>query len=66
MHSRYASNRTKITEDQAHPVFDAKKRIAVFHNGFITNFLELSEELLQQKVITSAEAKSMSDSELIA
>ena len=46
VHSRYASNRTKITEGQAHPVFDSKKRIAIFHNGFITNFLDLTEELL--------------------
>lgn len=45
IHSRYASNRTMISEEYAHPVFDNQNRILIFHNGFITNTTELIEEL---------------------
>ena len=47
--SRYASNRTMMNEEYAHPVSDSKNRILVFHNGFITNTVELIEELVQNK-----------------
>ena len=63
IHSRYASRRGTIRDDQAHPVFDSKKRVAVFHNGFITNFKELLRELYPYK---DPSKSNMSDSELIA
>ena len=37
MHSRYASKKGTMRDNQANPVFDTKNRVAVFHNGFITN-----------------------------
>ena len=63
IHSRYASRRGTIRDDQAHPVFDSKNRVAVFHNGFITNFKDLLRELYPYK---DPSKSNMSDSELIA
>jgi len=45
LHSRYASFKNTIREDLAHPIFDYKNRIAIFHNGFIANYEDLSKEL---------------------
>jgi glucosamine 6-phosphate synthetase-like amidotransferase/phosphosugar isomerase protein len=49
MHSRYASRKGTMRDNQANPVFDAKNRVAVFHNGFVTNFKDLTSELFPHK-----------------
>jgi glucosamine 6-phosphate synthetase-like amidotransferase/phosphosugar isomerase protein len=47
LHSRYASHKLTIKQHLAHPLFDEKNRVAVFHNGFIANYEDLSKELKQ-------------------
>jgi len=42
LHSRYASRKNTMRDKQAHPVFDQDERVAVFHNGFVTNYKELA------------------------
>jgi glucosamine 6-phosphate synthetase-like amidotransferase/phosphosugar isomerase protein len=37
LHSRYSSKQGFIKDVHAHPHFDLKNRIALFHNGFIAN-----------------------------
>ena len=63
LHSRYASRRGTIRDDQAHPIFDEGNRVAVFHNGFITNYKELFRELFPKKDPSKV---NLTDSELIA
>jgi glucosamine--fructose-6-phosphate aminotransferase (isomerizing) len=63
VHSRYASKRGTIRDQQAHPVFDEENRVAVFHNGFVTNFKELTRELFPKKDPAKV---NLTDSELIA
>ena len=63
MHSRYASRKGTMRDNQANPVFDAKSRVAVFHNGFVTNFKDLTSELFPHK---SKSKQTQTDSELIA
>ena len=63
LHSRYASRRGTIRDKQAHPVFDEENRVAIFHNGFITNFKELLKELFPNK---NPSTVNLTDSELIA
>jgi len=63
IHSRYASRRGTIRDTQAHPVFDEENRVAVFHNGFVTNFKELIRELFPKKDPAKV---NLTDSELIA
>jgi glucosamine 6-phosphate synthetase-like amidotransferase/phosphosugar isomerase protein len=43
LHSRYASTKGKIKESLAHPHYDDKNRIIVFHNGFIANYEDLQK-----------------------
>lgn len=45
IHSRYASLKGKIKDSLAHPNFDDKNRLVVFHNGFIANYEDLSKQL---------------------
>ena len=59
LHSRYASRKNTMREKQAHPVFDDKERVAVFHNGFVTNHKELIQELFPNK---DASKSTLSDS----
>lgn len=40
--SRYASLQGTITDERAHPIHSADHKFSLFHNGFITNFKELS------------------------
>ena len=63
LHSRYASRKNTMRDNQAHPVFDSEKRVAVFHNGFVTNYKELAKELFPHK---DPSKSNQSDSELIA
>ena len=63
LHSRYASRKNTMRDTQAHPVFDQQERVAVFHNGFVTNYKELAKELFPQR---NPDKSTLSDSELIA
>ena len=63
VHSRYASRKNTMRDNQAHPVFDEQQRVAVFHNGFVTNYKELAIELYPHK---DPSKSRLSDSELIA
>lgn len=63
LHSRYASRKNTMRDKQAHPVFDEQERVAVFHNGFVTNYKEIAKELFPHK---DPSKSTMSDSELIA
>ncbi|HEX3046721.1 MAG TPA: glutamine--fructose-6-phosphate transaminase (isomerizing) [Bacillota bacterium] len=43
-HTRWATH-GRPSDQNSHPHFDCKQRIAVIHNGIIENYLELREEL---------------------
>lgn len=51
LHSRYSSTQ-KIKDVLAHPHFDEKNRVAIFHNGFIANYEDLAKELKQTHQIS--------------
>jgi len=60
LHSRYSSSK-KIMDSLAHPHYDEKKRLAIFHNGFIANYEDLARQIKQSHGITID-----TDSQLIA
>lgn len=60
LHSRYSSSQ-KIKDSLAHPHYDEKNRVAIFHNGFIANYEDLAKQLKQSHGITIE-----TDSQLIA
>lgn len=70
---RYYKNAAQVEDlstipiDHAHPNIDNDHKIAVFHNGFVSNFNELKNEIQSQSrpVLCGKDLKSMTDSQLI-
>ena len=60
-HTRWATHGGK-TDENAHPHFDAKGRVAVVHNGTINNSYDLKKELQAQGIKFTSET----DTEVIA
>ena len=61
-HTRWATHGDK-TDVNAHPHFDHKQRIALIHNGIITNYHELKTELDEKEGL---KPKSGTDTEIVA
>ena len=61
-HTRWATHGDK-TDLNAHPQFDHKERIALVHNGIISNYFQLKQELKEKYDI---EPKSATDTEIAA
>ena len=61
-HTRWATHGDK-TDINAHPHFDAQRRIALVHNGIIGNYHELKTELKENHGLTPI---SETDTEIVA
>ena len=61
-HTRWATHGDK-TDLNAHPHFDHKDRVAIVHNGIISNYFQLKTDLKENHGI---DQKTQTDTEIVA